>query len=115
MSQVPTATRTNTTRPEVKSLWTFYDTFWIMSIKQASQLYAGSTKSVAPARRMSFIATYVETPRVHQTLAQSTHLAKRVRSFESHFVDPYLAMALRNMTSLRILKLSKFYVKLLDG
>jgi hypothetical protein len=49
---------------------------------------------------------YVETPRVHQTLAQSTHLARRVRSFDSNYdYDPYLPMALRNMTSLRILKL----------
>jgi hypothetical protein len=53
--------------------------------------------------------------RVHQTLAQSTHLARRVRSFESYNIDPHLAMALRNMTSPRILKLSKFYEKLFDG
>jgi hypothetical protein len=53
--------------------------------------------------------------KVHQTLAQSAHLAKRVRSFQSCYIDPYLATALRNMTSLRILKLSKVYVKLFDG
>src|ERR1700728_181123 len=42
--------------------------------------------------------------RVHQTLAQSTHLARKVRSFDTFF-DTDLAMILRNMTSLRILKL----------
>src|ERR1700728_776714 len=57
----------------------------------------------------------VETPRVHQTLAQSTHLAKRVRSFNSYYKDRYLAMALRNMTSLRILKFSSVYMELLNG
>jgi hypothetical protein len=43
--------------------------------------------------------------KVQQTLAHSTHLARRVRSFESCCDDPNLAMVLRNMTSLRILKL----------
>jgi hypothetical protein len=43
--------------------------------------------------------------KVHRTLAHSTHLARRVRSFDSDYEDPDLAMALRNMTSLRILKL----------
>jgi hypothetical protein len=58
---------------------------------------------------------YVKTPRVHQTLAQSTHLARRVRSFRSHLTG-FLAMALRNMTSLRILKLSSgICVDILDG
>src|ERR1700728_2579234 len=49
--------------------------------------------------------------RVHQTLAQSTHLARRVRSFDSSYGrgDSYLAMALRNMTSLRILKVASAY------
>jgi hypothetical protein len=50
----------------------------------------------------------VETPIVYgvqQTLAQSTHLSRRVRSFSSRFTDSDLAMALLNMTSLRILKL----------
>src|ERR1700733_6934993 len=52
--------------------------------------------------------------KVQQTHAQSTHLAKRVRSFESCYKDQYLAMALRNMTLLRILKLSNaFYMDLL--
>jgi hypothetical protein len=54
--------------------------------------------------------------RVQQTLAQSTHLARRVRSFDSCRKDTYLTMALRNMTSLRILKLSGvFNVNTLDG
>jgi len=58
----------------------------------------------------------VNTRRVLQTLAQSTHLARRVRSFESCYDGPDLAMALRNMTSLRILKLpKKFDVDTLDG
>jgi hypothetical protein len=49
---------------------------------------------------------YVQTSRVQQTLAQSTHLARRVRSFDSNLEDSHLATALRNMTSLRILQLS---------
>src|ERR1700728_1250261 len=44
---------------ETKSLSMFYETFWNMSIKQTSQPCAGSAKSVALARRMSFIATYM--------------------------------------------------------
>src|ERR1700721_2309483 len=52
-----------------------------------------------------YVETHIQS-KVHQTLAQSSHLAKRVRSFESYCCDPYLDMALRNMTSLRILKLS---------
>src|ERR1700733_1103229 len=59
---------------------------------------------------------YVETPIVQQTLAKSTQLARRVRSFESCYDDPDLAMALRNMTSLCILKLSgAFHVNIFDG
>jgi hypothetical protein len=42
---------------------------------------------------------------IYRTLAQSTHLARKVRSFSSRFNGPDMAMALRNMTSLRILKL----------
>jgi len=54
--------------------------------------------------------------KVQQTLAQSAHLAKRVHSFDSSYNNPDLAMALRNMTSLRILKLSGvFHVNILDG
>jgi hypothetical protein len=49
---------------------------------------------------------YRATPRVQQTLAQSTHLARRVRSFYSCLENSDLATALRNMTSLRILKLA---------
>jgi hypothetical protein len=57
----------------------------------------------------------VKTPRVHQTLAQSTHLTRRVRSFETIFhLD--LAVILRNMTSLRILKVPNYFdLDLLDG
>ena len=54
--------------------------------------------------------------KVQQTLAQSAHLARRVHSFDSGYEDPDLAMALRNMTSLRILKLSfDMYMDILDG
>jgi hypothetical protein len=54
--------------------------------------------------------------KVQRTLAQSPHLARRVRSFESFRSGPELAMALRNMTSLRILKLSSpFRTDILDG
>ena len=38
---------------------------------------------------------------VCQTLARSTHLAKRVRSFEIYYEHPSLEEALRNMSSLR--------------
>src|SRR3984885_9263213 len=48
---------------------------------------------------------YVKTPNVQQTLAQSTDLARRVRSFETYY-ESDLAVALRNMASLRNLKLS---------
>src|ERR1700721_4082362 len=41
---------------------------------------------------------------VHRTLAQSTHLARKVRSYDPRYCGSDLAMALRNMTSLRILK-----------
>jgi len=59
---------------------------------------------------------YVNSPRVHQTLAQSTHLARMVRSFSAGFFDSYTAIAFRNMTSLRILKLpSGIYLDILDG
>jgi hypothetical protein len=42
---------------------------------------------------------------VCRTLAQSTHLAKRVRSFEIYYEHPSLEEALRNMSSLRRLSL----------
>jgi hypothetical protein len=58
---------------------------------------------------------YVTDDRVQLTLAQSTHLASKVRSFGT-FYDSDLAMALRNMTSLRNLKLpSGIYTDILDG
>src|ERR1700730_12695542 len=41
--------------------------------------------------------------RVTQTLAQSTNLARRVRSFRTEHSSPELATALRNMSSLRSL------------
>jgi hypothetical protein len=60
-------------------------------------------------------ATYLS-DEVHQTLAQSTHLARKVRSFDTFFDSDQLAMALRNMTSLRILKLSTgIHIDILDG
>jgi hypothetical protein len=53
---------------------------------------------------------------VHQTLAQSSHLARKVRSFRSYYRSQDLAMALRNITSLRILKLPSLYkMDILDG
>jgi F-box domain len=53
---------------------------------------------------------------VHWTLAQSTHLARKVRSFDSSFMCENLAMALRNMTSLRILKMSiDFHTDILNN
>jgi hypothetical protein len=59
---------------------------------------------------------YVVNPKVQQTLAQSTHLARKVRLFSSCFPGPDLAMALRNMTSLRVLQLSSsFNVDIFDG
>jgi hypothetical protein len=62
---------------------------------------------------------YVETRRasiVQQTLAQSTHLARKVRSFHTRYKGSDLAMVLRNMTSLRILKLPPgIHMDILDG
>jgi hypothetical protein len=61
---------------------------------------------------------FVGDPRVHRTLAQSIHLARKVRLFCSYSTgtDSNLAMALRNMTSLRILQLSStFNPDILDG
>jgi hypothetical protein len=55
---------------------------------------------------------------VCQTLAQSTHLAKRVRSFEIYYEPPSLAKALRNISSLRRLCLYLGHLKsptLLEG
>ena len=55
---------------------------------------------------------------VCRTLARSTHLAKRVRSFEIDYEDPSLARALRNMSSLRRLRLGVLFPKsttLLEG
>ena len=43
---------------------------------------------------------YVWDPKVQQTLAQSTQLARKVRTFSSSFSDQNIAAALRNMTSL---------------
>jgi hypothetical protein len=52
---------------------------------------------------------------VHRTLAQSTHLARKVRSYDPRYCGSDLAMALRNMTSLRILKLPPaFNMDILD-
>ena len=51
-----------------------------------------------------------------QTLAQSTDLARRVRSFYYFGSCPELATALRNMSSLRSLNLEAIYdVSILDG
>jgi hypothetical protein len=54
--------------------------------------------------------------KVQPTLAQSTHLARKVRSFDTNFKSD-LAIALRNMTSLRILKLSSItlYSDIFEG
>jgi hypothetical protein len=56
--------------------------------------------------------------RVTQTLAQSTDLAKRVRSFESYYYQPSreISIALKNMTSLRHLDLfNAYHAIILDG
>jgi F-box domain len=51
-----------------------------------------------------------------QTLAQSTDLARRVRSFRTHYKYPELATALRNMSSLRRLNLKRIGDEsILDG
>ena len=53
---------------------------------------------------------------VIQTLAQSIDLARRVRSFTTSCECPELAMAMRNMSSLRSLKLWDYGdVSILDG
>jgi hypothetical protein len=54
--------------------------------------------------------------RVIRTLARSTDLARRVRSFDVSFPPPELATALKNMSSLRRLSLEEFGdVSILDG
>ena len=62
---------------------------------------------------------YVENRRissVQQILAQSSHLARKVRSFDTLFDTDHLATALRNMTSLRKLRLPfRIYMDILDG
>jgi F-box domain len=60
----------------------------------------------------------VRDSRVIQILAESTDLAKRVRSFQSYSIQPSreLSMALENMTSLRHLVLLQVYdATILDG
>src|ERR1700728_1131551 len=58
----------------------------------------------------------VRDPRVIQILAESTDLAKRVRSFYSDYSHPPLSMALKNMSSLRHLDLYQVYdATVLDG
>jgi hypothetical protein len=60
---------------------------------------------------------YLPNIRVCHTLAQSTHLARRVRSFATIDEHPELAKALRNMTCLRSLTLLNAHVSsnVLDG
>src|ERR1700730_17764429 len=54
--------------------------------------------------------------RVIPTLAQSTDLARRVRSFVVAFSSPELATALKNTSSLRMLSLTRVDdVSILDG
>src|ERR1700728_4634799 len=53
--------------------------------------------------------------RVIQTLAQSTDLARRVRSFATTHSCPELTTALRNMSSLRSLELECGDESILDG
>src|ERR1700730_18447500 len=52
---------------------------------------------------------------VIETLAISTDLARRVRSFKTTLSPPELATALRNMSSLRSLNLGDGDVSILDG
>jgi hypothetical protein len=69
-------------------------------------------------RKMSIIATCAtySDHEVYRTLAESTHLARKVCTFNSRFDDPDLATALRNMTSLRILTLSiTLYSDIFEG
>jgi hypothetical protein len=54
--------------------------------------------------------------KVYRTLAESTRLARKVRTFNSCYNNPDVPMALRNMTSLRNLKLSIAFLRdILDG
>jgi hypothetical protein len=50
-----------------------------------------------------------------RTLAQSTHLARRVRSFKTNFDRPFRADALRNMSSLRRLSIHDENSYVLEG
>jgi hypothetical protein len=67
--------------------------------------YVCSTKSVVLVLRVSFTVIYCPRSPLCHTLAQSTHLARRVRSFEIRSEHPVLAKALQNMTCLRNLTL----------
>src|ERR1700733_3389037 len=58
---------------------------------------------------------YHRDKRVIQTLAKSTDLARRVRSFQQWYSCPELVTALRNMSSLRSLHLFEGDVSILDG
>jgi len=58
-------------------------------------------QDVVLARKMFVIIYVTHSDRyVRGTLAESTHLARKVRTYNSRFNDPDLASALRNMTSL---------------
>jgi hypothetical protein len=56
------------------------------------------------------------TARVCQTLAESTHIARKVRSFNTGYDEKYLAPALQNMSSLRNLTLTvTLYLNVFEG
>jgi len=56
------------------------------------------------------------TARVCETLAHSTHIARKVRSFDTDYFESDLAAALRNMSSLRHLTLTvTLYLNVFEG
>jgi hypothetical protein len=99
-------------------LSTFYSSFLIMSINKAC---VGSTNPAVLYRRISYYRDLRigrlhgdSEAQIYQTLAQSTHLARRVRSLEIRRNSddpniPKIHRALQNMINLRRVSLRHYY------
>ena len=77
----------------------FVDKADLPTICQLNKIYCACSQDIL------YRDIIVQNRRVCQTLAQSTHLARRVRSFSTRDMTQELAKALQNMTSLRSLTL----------
>src|ERR1700728_3845118 len=69
----------------------------VIALCQVNKICSSSSQDIF-YRELSARNTHAD---VIQTLARSTHLARRVRSFVTYINHPELAEALQNMTSLR--------------